>query len=146
MTMTTRYRHTQPGTFTLIAMTVAAILAAWIGYLNAGATERWPAWAIAIGLAVLAGLFSSLTVEVSDEELRWHFGPGFWRYRVARGDIAGVTIVRNTWWNGFGIRMRPGFRLYNVSGFDAIELRLKSGEIRRVGTDDAQGLATALKS
>jgi hypothetical protein len=83
---------------------------------------------------------------VSEEELCWHFGPGLWRYRLARGDIAGVTVVRNTWWNGFGVRMRPGFRLYNVSGFDAIELRLKSGEIRRVGTDDAQGLAAALKS
>src|SRR5205807_322610 len=88
-TMTPRYRHTQPGTFTLIAMTVAALLAAWIGYLNAGAAERWPAWAVAIVLAVVACLFSSLTVEVSEEEVRWHFGPGLWRYRIARGEIAG---------------------------------------------------------
>jgi hypothetical protein len=42
--------------------------------------------------------------------------------------------------------MGAGFRLYNVSGFDAVELRLKSGEIRRIGTDDPQGLAEALKS
>jgi len=54
--------------------------------------------------------------------------------------------VRNRWWNGFGIRMRPGFRLYNVSGLDAVELRLKSHEVRRIGTDDPQGLAEALKS
>jgi len=54
--------------------------------------------------------------------------------------------VRNAWWNGFGIRMRRGFRLYNVSGLDAVELRLKSGDIRRIGTDDAQGLAAALKA
>ena len=35
---------------------------------------------------------------------------------MARADIAGVSIVRNSVLNGFGIRMRPGFRLYNVSG------------------------------
>jgi hypothetical protein len=26
--------------------------------------------------------------------------------------------------------MGPGFRLYNVSGLDAVELRLKTGDIR----------------
>jgi hypothetical protein len=49
--------------------------------------------------------------------------------------------VRNHWWNGFGIRMRPGFRLYNVSGLDAVELRLKSGGVRRIGTNDPDGLS-----
>ncbi|HEY7842950.1 MAG TPA: hypothetical protein VID30_04620 [Bradyrhizobium sp.] len=36
--------------------------------------------------------------------------------------------------------------LYNVSGLDAVELRLKSNEVRRIGTDDPQGLAEALRS
>jgi hypothetical protein len=49
------------------------------------------------------------------------------------------------WLNGFGIRVRPGWRLYNVSGLDAVELRLKTGDIRRIGTDDPRGLAAALK-
>ncbi len=64
---------------------------------------------------------------------------------VARADIANVSIVRNSVLNGFGIRMRPGFRLYNVSGLDAVELHLKNGEVRRIGTDDASGLAAALR-
>jgi hypothetical protein len=42
--------------------------------------------------------------------------------------------------------MRPGFRLYNVSGLDAVELRLKSNAVRRIGTDDPQGLANVLQS
>jgi len=41
--------------------------------------------------------------------------------------------------------MRPGFRLYNVSGLDAVELRLKTGEVRRIGTNDPQGLASAMR-
>jgi hypothetical protein len=100
--------------------------------------------AVAIGTVIVAWLFSSLTVEVNDNELRWHFGPGLWTYRVARADIDSVRSVRNSWLNGFGIRMRPGFRLYNVSGLDAVELRLKTGDIRRIGTDDPNGLASTL--
>jgi len=57
-----------------------------------------------------------------------------------------VRVVRNSWLQGFGIRMAPGFRLYNVSGLDAVDLQLKSGEIRRIGTDDPQGLLSALKN
>lgn len=77
---------------------------------------------------------------------RWHFGPGFWIYRLAPDDIETVAVVRNRWWNGFGIRMRPGFRLHSVSGLDAVELHLRSSDIRRIGTDDPQGLAGALQS
>jgi hypothetical protein len=33
-----------------------------------------------------------------------------------------------------------------VSGLNAVELKLKSGEIRRIGTDDPLGLAAALKA
>jgi hypothetical protein len=47
---------------------------------------------------------------------------------------------------GFGIRMGPRYRLYNVSGLDAVELRPKNGEIRRIGTDDPAGFVAALKS
>lgn len=42
--------------------------------------------------------------------------------------------------------MAFGGRLYNVSGLDAVELRLKSGEVRRIGTDDPQGLSAVLQS
>ena len=101
---------------------------------------------VLIVLAAVAILFSSLTVEVGDNELRWHFGPGLWTYRLPLDEIKEVAVVKNHWWNGFGIRMGPGFRLYNVSGLDAVELRLKSDEVRRIGTDDPQGLANVLQS
>jgi hypothetical protein len=105
-----------------------------------------PAAAALVVLTAVAILFSSLTVEVSDNELRWRFGPGLWTHQLPLGDIETVAVVRNHWWNGFGIRMASGFRLYNVSGLDAVELHLKSNEIRRIGTDDPQGLANVLQS
>jgi hypothetical protein len=98
-----------------------------------------------IVMLIIGVLFSSLTVEVGDNEVRWHFGPGLWRYRLALDEVRDIAVVRNHWWNGWGIRMGYGFRLYNVSGLDAVELQLKSNEVRRIGTDDPQGLAEALR-
>jgi hypothetical protein len=136
------YRHTQRGTVTLIACLAAVALDAGIAWW----TAQWPAVAVLVVVIGVTIVFSSLTVEVSENELRWHFGPGIWNYRLMRDEIASVSVVRNHWWYGFGIRMLPGFRLYNVSGLEAVELGLRSGKVRRIGTDDPQGLAAALKS
>jgi hypothetical protein len=139
------YQHTQPGTL-MIAVMVTGVIVILAATLPAPGGARWIGLPLALLFAVLAWLFSSLTVTVSGDALQWYFGPGVWKYRLPRADIAAVRIVRNSVLNGFGIRMRPGFRLYNVSGLDAVELQLKSGEIRRIGTDDAGGLAAALRT
>jgi hypothetical protein len=137
------YRHTQTGTLTLLCSVL-------VGVVGAALTWRAGQWAPAIAVIVLATviafLFSSLTVEVDEGELRWYLGPGLWTYRLPLADIRDVGIVRNQWWNGWGIRMAPGFRLYNVSGLDAVELRVGPNDIRRIGTDDPLGLAQALKA
>ena len=141
-----RYRHTQPGTLMLVMLPIGALACVAAGYALPVVAARGALWAAAILLAILTWLFSSLTVEVTADEIRWHFGPGLLRYRLALAEIETSRVVRNSWLNGFGIRMRPGFRLYNVSGLDAVELRLRSGDIRRLGSDDAEQLAAALKS
>jgi hypothetical protein len=142
--MSDRYQHTQRGTLMLVVLGIGAAAAGAAAIANPS-TGRWVGFAIALGCIVLAWLFSSLTVIVNGDKLEWYFGPGAWKYRMPLADVAGVSVVRNTVLNGFGIRMRPGFRLYNVSGLDAVELQLKSGEVRRIGTDDAPGLAAALR-
>lgn len=144
--MAEHYHHTQPGTFMLVALLPAALLTGVSGVFVMLRSGALALFAIGALLAGIAWLFSSLTVDVSGTEIRWYFGPGLWNYRIALADIEKVRIVRNTWLNGFGIRMGPGRRLYNVSGFDAVELVLKTGEIRRIGTDDPRGLADALNS
>jgi hypothetical protein len=142
-TMSNHYQHTQPGTLIIaIAVVIAAVCAA-VTYGDSG--SRWVTGAVVLGLLIVAWLFSSLTVIVDDTEVRWYFGPGAWSYRTALSDIESARAVRNSWFNGFGIRVGPNFRLYNVSGLDAVELKLKNGEIRRIGTDDPVGLAAALQ-
>jgi hypothetical protein len=136
------YRHTQRGPWIVIPCLLFAALNAAIAWQ----TGQWPAVAVLVFLIAVAIMFSSLTVEVEGNELRWRFGPGWWTWRIAIDDIESVAAVRNKWWNGLGIRKGPGFWLYNVAGLDAVELRLRSGEVRRIGTDDPQGLAAALKA
>jgi hypothetical protein len=136
------YHHTQVGTMILVTCVL-------IGAVGAAVTWRAAPRSmigILIILAAVAVIFNSLTVEIDGRNLRWYFGPGWWTYRLALSEIQSATVVRNRWWNGFGIRSAPRFTLYNVSGLDAVELKLKSGEIRRIGTDDPKGLATALQS
>jgi hypothetical protein len=135
------YRHTQPGTLTMFVCLLCG---------GVGASIAWHSGQLPVSIALIAimlvtaVLFSSLTVEVSNNELRWYFGPGLWTYRLPLAAIETVAVVRNHWWNGYGIRMAPGFRLYNVSGLDAVELRVGANDVRRIGTDDPQGLAQAL--
>jgi hypothetical protein len=137
------YHHTQRGILVVSICLAAAALNAFVIWL----TGQWiPAGFTLAVLVAVAIVFSSLTVEVNDRELRWSFGPGFWSYNLPLGEIESIAIVRNQWSNGFGIRRRSGFRLYNVAGLDAVELHLKSHDVRRIGTDDPQGLAAALKA
>jgi hypothetical protein len=64
-------------------------------------------------------------------------------HRLPLDEIETVAIVRNHWWNGFGIRRRSGFRLYKVAGLDAVELQLKSRDIRRAGRGKINDAASA---
>jgi hypothetical protein len=104
------YHHTQRGVWIMAALLTAALLAVLIAWRSG----QWSPLPILVVLIAAAVIFSSLTADVNARELRWYFGPGFWNYRLPLGDIQSADVVRNHWWNGFGIRMRPGFRLYNV--------------------------------
>ena len=136
------YRHTQIGDLTLIVMLVAAL-----GIFALGPRSPLPVTlAVAVLLLITAVLFSSLTVEISDGELRIHFGSGFWRKRYALTEVAGADVTRSSWWEGWGIRITPRGILYNVSGTDAVEIKLRSGQRFRIGTDEPEALAQALRT
>jgi hypothetical protein len=135
------YRHTQIGYLTLIVMLVAAL-----GIFALGPRSPLPVTlSVAVLLIVSAVLFSSLTVEIADGELRIHFGPGFWRKRYSLADVTGADVTRSSWWEGWGIRITPRGMLYNVSGTGAVEIKLRSGQRFRIGTDEPEVLAQALR-
>src|SRR5689334_5308445 len=112
-------------------MLALALMCAVGAYASRLAVIRWTVGPLALVFAAVGVMFSALTVEVSKTDVAWHFGPGLWGYSLPRSDIRNVAVVRNSWMNGLGIRVAPGFRLYNVQGLDAVELRLKDGTITR---------------
>ena len=100
---------------------------------------------IALPVLAFAGwAFSSLTVEISPDELTWFFGPGVFRKRIPRDEIVNASPVQNKWWWGWGIHLTHRGWHYNVEGLEAVEIVLCDGKILRVGSDDAVVLARVL--
>jgi len=97
-------------------------------------------------LSFLAVLFSTLTASVRQGVLECWFGPGLIRRRVALRDVESIEVVRNPWSRGWGIRSIPSGWLWNVSGTRAVELRLRGGRRFRVGSDEPERLAAAIRS
>ena len=136
------YRHTQIGYLILIFMAVVALSIFALG----PSSVRPVTGGVAVLLVVFGVLFSSLTVEIKDGELRFHFGPGFWSKRYPLADITAADVTQNSWWEGWGIRITPRGMLYNVSGTDAVEITLRSGQHLRIGTDEPEMLVEAIRT
>jgi len=122
------------------------MLVAALGIFALGPRSPLPVRLIVAVLLIMSGvLFSSLTVEISDGELRFHFGPGFWRKRFALTEVVDASVTQSSWWEGWGIRITPRGTLYNVSGTGAVEITLRSGQRFRIGTDEPEVLAQAVR-
>ncbi len=143
------YRHTQRATTIIVGLLLIAPVIVIVLVLTLQEPINWRALLVVstVVLTLLAGTgwyFSSMTVEITDDEVRWYFGPGGY-FRIARSEIESVAPVRHPAFAGYGIRwMGPKRWTYIVSGRDVVELRLKSGGYCRLGTDDRDQLIAAL--
>ena len=139
--MTTRYKHTQIGYF---LVTVYSIVVLFLGYLNIMANFHPLTLIGLIIVLIVLGTFSRLTVTVDDQMIKIQFGFSVIRKAFPLKEIEAFRVVRNPWYYGWGIRFTPRGWLFNVSGFSAIELRMKNGKLYRIGTDEPDNLAKAL--
>lgn len=137
------YKHTQIGYVVIVFFAVAAAI-----IIPSLATSERTLLIIPVvaAIAVLLALFSTLTVEVTDRELRFRFGIGLFRRSVPLNDIASWAETRNSWLYGWGLRLTYRGWLYNVSGVHAVEITLRTGKKFRLGTDEPQELSRALTS
>jgi len=139
--MNVHYRHTQVG-WVMIVAAAAAVALGW------GAVPPEAAVAVRVPLLLVAALllfaFGTLTVEVSEDAIRLWFGVGLVRKRIALRDVRSWRESRNPWYTGWGIRLGPGGVLWNVSGFDAVQLDLGDSKHFRIGTDEPAALVSAI--
>jgi hypothetical protein len=132
------YRSTQRGTWliivltTLIVICVPFVLQTWFALIPIGL----------FGLIAIA--FSSLTTEVYTDRICVWFGPGWVRKEIFMTDVKAASAVTNKWYYGWGIRFIGNGWMYNLSGLDAVELKLTTGKRFRIGTDAPKELEEAI--
>lgn len=147
--MTTRYAHTQRSRLMLSLLgvgTIGALAAAIAPSRDAlPLGTRLALIAVVAVLAASAVAFSRLTIEVAEGELRWHFGLGFARRRLALGDIASAEPTRTGLLDGWGIHFTRRGWLFNVAGRDAVLFTRTDGKRFLLGTDEPRVLVDAVR-
>lgn len=130
------YSHTQIGYAAIVILLFTLFIMLQI-------KTSWFMYGV-IGLCMI--LMSTLTVKVTDKDLVWFFGPYFLKKSISIKDIEEISTVKTSWLNGLGIRHLGNAVLYNVSGLEAIEIKLKNNEIIMIGTGEPKKLLDAINS
>ena len=138
------YNHKQFGTVMVIGFLIPTLFIFFFPFI----LGEFPS-VLFIAIVVLAisfSIFYSLTVKINGEILTCYFGIGLIRKQFYLSDIKEFRAVRNPWFIGWGIRWMPGqYWLWNVSGFQAVELVLNNGKRFRIGTDESEKLVNAIQ-
>jgi hypothetical protein len=149
----TPYKHTQIGYLMLVITLIVLMFFTWLQITARAEPPSYDSgtnFAItAIMVLILVVLISSisLSVSVGENYLRIKFGYGIFRKKFLLNEITSVRCVKNHWYYGWGIRVWfwPYMWIYNVSGFDAVEIVMRNGKIYRIGTDESEKLETVIK-
>ena len=139
------YRHTQTGIVIIGAVACMAFITLLVLIPAVGSVSLPVLAVLAITGAVLA-TFSSLAVGIDEDVITCRFGVGLIRKDIPLSDVDHARAVLNSWWVGWGIRWIPGrYWVWNVSGFQAVELTMKDGRRFRIGTDEPETLVHAIE-
>ena len=141
----TLYRHRQIGFAILVALGLGTLVCLALSLAVSGPHARLTLLSLSGVLGICTVLFSSLTVELSDDSVSWHFGPGILRKKVAMGDIKEVAVTKTTFIQGWGMHLTRSGWIYNVSGFSAVQITLKSDKSFVLGTDEPEQLCSAIQ-
>jgi len=142
----TSYKHTQVGYLMLFLAFILSVFFAWLYWVIPETEPHLIIAALMVAIVFILVSFSTLTVTIDEQYVRIKFGYGIFRKKFSIREIVSVRAVKNHWYYGWGIRVWfwPYMWIYNVSGFDAVEIVMKSGKIYRIGTNVPGELEAAL--
>lgn len=141
---TITYKHTQHAKAITLMLVVPLLVS--LSVARFVPTLQYTMYIVAGLIGTLAGLFSVMTIRVSDRFVHWSFGPGFMRRKIALAQIQIASITRTTWLEGWGIHYTGRGWLYNVGGFDALHITLKDGSQVLLGSNDVDTLHQAISA
>ena len=147
------YKHTQISYLMLVVALVVLVLFAWAQITiraEPPSVDSGTNFAVTAIMALMLFIFASfvtLTAAIDENYLRIKFGAGIFAKRFPVKEITSVQSVKNHWYYGLGIRLWlwPKMWIYNISGFDAVEIIMRNGKIYRIGTDTPSELEAAIK-
>lgn len=115
-------------------------------HYHLGNTDFTPVIIITFLLSVILVLVYKLSITINDQHISFKMGIGLIKKSYPISDIKSVQKVKNNLLYGWGIRVIPGGWLYNVSGFEAIELRFHSSDkVIRIGTDKPEEVTNEIQ-
>ena len=149
----TMYKHTQVGYLMLVVALAVLVIFAWAQITaraeppSVDSGTNFAVTAMMVLIVFVLASFTKLTTSIDENCLRIKFGYGIFRKKFLIKEIVSARIVKNHWYYGWGIRVWfwPYMWIYNVSGFDAVEIIMRNGKIYRIGTDTPSKLETAIK-
>jgi hypothetical protein len=141
-----RYHHRQTSIKAmLLFIPIVAVVTGAFLFL---AQEPKPAIALMLAVitlvAIVIAVFSTLTVEVTGEELSVGFRFGMMRRRVPLAQIVRAERTTVPWWHGTGVKYSLTTTSYLVFPGPAVSLELESGRFLRISTEDGDALLAAL--
>ena len=91
--MNTPYQHREIGTVMLCMIASAGLAAAvLLAAIAPNFSVILPAILLTAAITgVVATFFSSMTIQVHESWLSWHFGPGLWRHTIPLADIGAIA-------------------------------------------------------
>lgn len=96
-------------------------------------------------LSIILLMTFKLRVSIEDKKLTLSYGIGLFKKRFDLSDVNNVSIVRNKWYCGWGVRISSEGTIYNISGFEGVKIDFRSGVSIVVGTNKPLELYQALK-
>lgn len=146
------YKHTQIGylmifvTLAVLVLFVRAYITSYVEPVSVDSGNNFAVTAIKALIIFVLISFISLQVSIDEKYLIIKFGYGIYKKKFVLNDIMYVKTVKNHWYYGRGIRgcLWSKVCIYNVSGFDAVEIKLKNGRIYRIWTDEPKKLEQAI--
>jgi hypothetical protein len=140
------YEHTQYGYTGLLTAALVGVML--LGSFQSAFEESvWVGLLMSLFFASLVALtfwFGKLVVEVNNGNATAAFGLGKPRRSIPLIDVVDVRVVRNNWFQGWGVRKVSNGWMYNVWGLSAVQIELESGDVFLIGTDEPEKLRTAI--
>jgi len=139
--VTMRYDHTQSGPLYLLLLAFSILILVFAFVMGEIVLQTILSCSGALML-LFAFSFHHLTVSDEGTELLIAFGPlPLFRRRLQYSELEKVERAKSTLLDGLGIHLSPsGGWVWNIWGYECVDVWYRQGRKVRIGTDDPEGL------